>query len=163
MSHCSYTCLHYRGNEYGISKKWTSQLLLPGFFYTYDDDDTEKNKKSYINEEFTDAKKYLHENKSNYKRKTHNNGECLGLGDFFGFNLMILFLLQPQWLITTKIFVVIGCIISIQVGQCGTSRLIQIWQIRDASGLPFPVVTFSLYTITLNVIIHSINIDCNYS
>jgi hypothetical protein len=123
----------------------------------------EKNKRTYINEEFTDAKKYLHENKSNYKRKTHNNDECLGLGDFLGFNLMILFLLQPQWLIATKIFVVIGCIISIQIGRCGTSRLIQIWQISDAPGLPFPVVTFSLYTIILNVIIHSINIDCKYS
>jgi hypothetical protein len=125
----------------------------------------ENNKRSYIDEEFVDAKKYLHENKSNYKRKTHNNGESLGLGDFFGFTLMILFLLQPEWSITTKIFVVIGCIISIQVGKCGTSRLIQIWQLSHAPApaLPFPVVTFSLYTIILNVIIYSINIDCKYS
>ncbi len=163
MSHCSYTNLHHRGDAYRICKNWTSQPLLPGIFYTYDDDDMEKNKRSYINEEFVDDKKYLHENKFIYKRKTHSNGEYIGLGDFFDFNLMVLFILQPQWSITIKIFVVIGCIISIQVGKCGTSRLIQIWQLRGAPALPFPVVTFSLYTIILDVIIYSINIDCKYS
>jgi hypothetical protein len=163
MSNCSCTTMHHRGNGYRIYKSWTSQPLLPGVFYTYDDDDMEKNKRSYIIVEFVDTEKYFHENKFRYERKTYDSRESLGLGDFFVFNLMILFILQPQWSITTKIFVVIGCIINIQVSEYGTSYLIQSWQLSGGPALPFPVIIYSLYIIILNVIIYAINIDDKYS
>jgi hypothetical protein len=138
--------LHHRGYAYGIFKNGFSKSPIPGFFYTYDVDDIEKNKRKFKNEEFVDDEKYLPE--------THNDVECLGLGDFFTFDLMILFILQPQWSIITKIFVVIGCIISIQAGQCGTLLFAQVWQLTGFPALPFSVVTFSLYTLILNVIMY---------
>ncbi len=134
-------------------KNWHSDTPVPGFFYTYKNDDIKENKRKLKNKEFVDDEKYLDKSKLTYKRKNSIGGHALGLGDFFIFNLMILFILQPEWSITIKIFVVFGCIISIQVGHYGTLHLLKIWQLNNGPALPFPVVAFSMYTIIICVFI----------
>jgi hypothetical protein len=60
-----------------------------------------KRKESLKTKKFVDDEKYLH------KRKHRKTDRSLGLGD-----LMILFILQIQWSLLTKILVIFGCIIS---------------------------------------------------
>ncbi len=128
-------------------KNWHSDTPVPEFFYTYKDDDIKENKRKFKNTEFVDDERYLHKSELTYKRKNSIGGKGLGLGDFFIFNLMILFILQPEWSITIKIFVVFGCIISISLGHYGTLHLLKMGQLNNGPALLFPVVTISMYTI----------------
>ncbi len=79
--------------------------------------------------------------------------ELLGLGDFFFFNLMILFILNSFWLFTRKVLVALGCIVSIQVGHLCTRLVRQCWNQRRMPDLPFPVIAFSLYSVVINALI----------
>ncbi len=154
ISYYSYTSLYHHGDGYKTLRNWNTNSPIPGFFYTYEDDDIKKNNNKKIkNKEFVDDQRYLHKTKFNYKRKNWIDVDILGLGDFFFFNLMILFIIQPEWSITTKFFVVCGCITSIQVGHYGTLHLLKICQLNNGPALPFPVVTFSIYAIIVYVFI----------
>jgi hypothetical protein len=76
----------------------------------------------------------------------------LSIGDFFAFNLMSLLILDSLWPITTKWYVFIGCLISIQIGHC-IIRIVQLWWLENCmSTLPFVVITFSVYTIFIAII-----------
>ncbi len=91
---------------------------------------------------------------------------ALGLGDFYGFNLMILVILETEWSFLTRLLVVLGCIISLQVGYCGTAYISELLPTNTSDsipGEPFPVVTFSIYVIILGVILQEKTIDCIYS
>ncbi|CAF1210453.1 unnamed protein product [Rotaria sordida] len=128
-----YICLHPNGRIHKFFRNWTLDSPLPELFYTHDVDDIRKDEKS----------------KSHPIRESY---KALGLGDFFVFNLMILFILQAQWSLSTKILVVFGCIISVQIGYCGTLYIKQLWSINTYPALPFPVVIFSMYVIVLDAI-----------
>jgi hypothetical protein len=73
---------------------------------------------------------------------------------------MVLFIQLPLWSMTTKILVVFGCIISIQIGQCGTICIRQLWRLVGVPGLPLPVIIFSVYAMIINVIMKYTNNGC---
>jgi hypothetical protein len=82
-----------------------------------------------------------------------NNRESLGLGDFQIFNLMLLLILSPVSSMTTKIYITIGHIIAIQIGQEATDRLGRFYNQCLQPALPLPVIFFSLYAILLNTFV----------
>lgn len=106
---------------------------------------------NFENKEFIDEK-YWHKHTPSYERNTHNIGGFLGLGDFAVFDTMILLILQPEWSLTIRTLVVFGCIISIQVGHRGTLFFGQLWSLNFIPAIPCPVITFSMYTIILDII-----------
>jgi hypothetical protein len=55
---------------------------------------------------------------------------------------------------------VFGCIISIQVGQCGTAYFHRLSQLPYVPALPMPVITFSMYTLIVNVVMKYTTNDC---
>jgi len=136
-----------------------------GAYYTYDVTDIYKDKENINYDDFEDdANTDLNLNNGNFDyKKTDENRLFLGLGDFSIFNLMVLFILRPIWSLTTKILVTFGCIISIHVGQYGTLYIRRLSQRIGVPALPLPVITFSMYTIILNVIIKYTNNDCQYA
>jgi len=87
------------------------------------------------------------DNESDQKR------ECLGLGDFGVYNCMLLFVLPPMSSMTTKICIVIGHIIAVQIGREATDRIAILSKNSTQPAVPLPVVTVSLYFIFLNTII----------
>jgi hypothetical protein len=145
--------MHPYGSIYNTVKNWTWELPLPGLFYAYYVADFKQDKGTLKDREFMNDGKHFHKSKSNGKIKTHRIGASLGLGDFNDFNLMILYILQVQWSFLTRLLVVLGCIISIQVGYCGTLYMEKLWSIDISPALPFPVVIFSIYAIIVDVII----------
>ncbi len=155
--------MHPHGRIHNMFKNWTGELPLSRLFYAYDVDDFKEERRKVKDKAFVNDGKHFHKSKSNGKIKTYEIGASLGLGDFADFNLMVLFILQVQWSFLTRLLVVLGCIISVQVGYCGTSYMKKLWSINDSPGLPFPVVTFSMYAIIVDVIIGERNIDCKYS
>jgi hypothetical protein len=82
-----------------------------------------------------------------------NNRATLGLGDFQIFNLMLLLILSPVSSMTTKIYITIGHIIAIQIGQEATDRLGRFYNQYLQPALPLPVIFFSLYAILLNTFV----------
>jgi len=136
-----------------ILMNWFSNSSPPGLYYTYDIDDIYNDKKNFKDD--INAEEYLNRNKFDYK-----SGLVLGLGDFFVFNQMVLFILFPEWSLPTKILVAFGCIISIQIGQCCTAYIHQLWEVLFVPGLPLPVITFSMYAFILNIIMKYTNNDC---
>ncbi len=92
--------------------------------------------------------------------ENNNSKECLGLGDFNTFNLMLLSIMDPDWSVTTKMFVGFGCIICILVGDNGTRFIGKLWRTHIMPGLPFPVVVFSMYVIIVDFVMNYTTIDC---
>jgi hypothetical protein len=137
---------------------WSSNSSPPGLYYTYDIDATYDERINFNDDDFendTNAEEHLNMDKLDYQ-----TGLFLGLGDFFVFNQMILFILLPLWSMITKILVVCGCIIAIQFGQCGTAYVHRLSKLSGVPGLTLPVITFSMYAFILNAIINYANNDC---
>jgi hypothetical protein len=92
------------------------------------------------------------------EKETYIHG--LGLGDFFFYNLMVLFVLPPLASIRMKMCIGIGCIIFIEIGY-----MITIWISlflngnRNGPALPLPVIAFSAYIILLNVFVGDFDSD----
>lgn len=109
-------------------------LLNPGDYYTNDPRDGTTDKDKYV--------------------------ETLGLGDFFYYNLMLLFLLPPLLPMTFKICVAIGGIISVQVGYMATIWMAVFWNVENAApALPLPVITYSIYAILVDIFMQYSNMD----
>lgn len=138
---------------------WSPNSSPAGLYYTCDIDDPYYAKTNFNDNDFenvTIAEEHLNMDNLDYK-----SGLSLGLGDFFVFNQMVLFILLPAWSIITKILVVCGCIIAIQFGQFGTAYMIaRLWKLRSGPGLPLPVIAFSMYAFILNVIMNYTNNNC---
>ena len=81
------------------------------------------------------------------------NVSWLGLGDFLFYNLMLLWILPPLSSMATQTCVAIGHIITIQIGEAISSRLIEFYGRRSFPGLPVPIVAVSLYALVLDVFI----------
>lgn len=73
----------------------------------------------------------------------------LGLGDFLMFNFMLLLVLNPLLSLRTNIFIFLGHIIAVHIGQEGTRQLGIIYQQSIQPALPLPVITFSTYALFL--------------
>ncbi len=88
-------------------------------------------------------------------------GTRIGLGDFVVYNLLLLLILSPYSSIRTKIFLTLGCIISVQIGYIGTIIIFdRLWKNLTVPGIPLPVITFSIYLFIVNIIKTSLN-QCN--
>lgn len=109
----------------------TSEFSPSGYYYPYDIDDD-----NFDNE----------------------NCLSLGLGDFLVFNLMILSIQSSFWMITTKIYVLLGSIIIIQFGHSCMRIVQRIWNESCMPMLPFAVIPFTAYVIILhNILFYQIN------
>ena len=81
----------------------------------------------------------------------------LGLDDFFIFDLMLLSVLPPLSSLTVQIYVLIGHIIAVQIGQEATYQLGRLAKQWKQPAVPLPVVMVSLYCIVLNIFIDTKN------
>ena len=143
----------------------------PGLYYTYDFEDigTEigNSNYDYVNHNET----FVINNNVDYLSLTmddenvdHLSGginddnysyPSLGLGDFLAFNLMSLVITNPLWPTTTKLYVFIGCVITIQIGYFITKVVQNYWQETTMPGLPIPIITFSAYAIIVDYLMYS--------
>jgi hypothetical protein len=112
----------------------SSEYSPPGLYYPYDFQSIE------IDE--------IHFNDDNFNSvgaQPDNDHPSLGIGDYLAFNFMSLLIIDPLWSITTKLYVLIGCIISIHIGHF-IMRIVQFfWQGSSMPVLPFCVIAFSAY------------------
>lgn len=76
----------------------------------------------------------------------------LGLDDFFLFDLMLSSVLSS---LTVKIYVLIGHIIVVQIGQEATYQLERLVKQWEQPAVPLPVVVISLYRVLSNTLIDS--------
>ena len=85
--------------------------------------------------------------------ETDDENLCtLGFADFLVYNLMILFPSNPLTSMSTRLWILCGSIVSIQIGNAGTIALEKLWKQNSMPALPFPVATFSAYTLFINTI-----------
>ncbi len=154
----SVVSLHPRGYIREIPVDSSSSSSPPGLYYTYDIESIHKYEENVKDDDFEDDTNGEEDlNKDNFD---YGNSLFLGLGDFFVYNLMVLFILLPVWSMTTKILVVFGCIISIQIGLCGSLYIRELLGLGGVPALPLPVITFSIYAMIINVIMKNTNIGC---
>ncbi len=66
---------------------------------------------------------------------------------------MLLLILSPVSSMTIKVYITIGHIIAIQIGQEATHRFGRFYNYYIQPALPLPVIFFSLYAILLNTFI----------
>jgi hypothetical protein len=71
----------------------------------------------------------------------------LGLGDFFTYNLLILFALPSSSSMIIKICVTLGSIVSVQIGCLLTCWLRLLTKTHSVPGVPLPVITVSMYLV----------------
>jgi hypothetical protein len=76
--------------------------------------------------------------------------ESIGIGDFFIYNWVLLFILPPFKFIQEKTLVLIGHIISVQMGFWLTRFLGHYWQSKRLPAVPFSVVCVSLYALVVD-------------
>ena len=76
---------------------------------------------------------------------------CLGLDDFFFYNLMLLCVLPPLSSLEVQIYVLIGHIIAVQIGQEATHQLGRLFKQWDQPALPLPVMVVTLYAVVLQL------------
>jgi hypothetical protein len=78
---------------------------------------------------------------------------ALGLGNFFTYNILVLFALPPSSSIIIKICLTLGSIVSVEVGRLLTFLLRRLTKTSVSPGTPLPVITVSIYLLILNIII----------
>jgi hypothetical protein len=82
----------------------------------------------------------------------------LGLGDFLFYNISLLLVLSLYVPTTIKIFVTLGCIVSVQVGYFATIMVFErLWKLDGIPALPLPVITFSVYFLILDYVVTSLS------
>ena len=76
--------------------------------------------------------------------------ESIGMGDFIIYNWMLLFILPPFISIQEKTLLLIGHIISVQIGFWMTRSLGYYWETEMLPGVPCPVVFVTLYVLVVD-------------
>jgi hypothetical protein len=85
----------------------------------------------------------------------------IGLGDFFFFNLLLLFVLPVNSSIPTRVCTALICIITVQLGDlCTTCLIPYVNNHKGLPALPFPTVFVTAYAIVVDVIIQYSDIGC---
>ena len=123
----SFTCLHQ--DDLCRKKKRLGKFSADGlpfrigfYFIAYSDDDESK-------QEF----------------------ESLGLGDFFVFNVMLLWILPPLSTLSTKVAINVGHVVAVHVGLDLLDRLARHYEQILYPALPLSVVAVSIYAFLLNL------------
>jgi hypothetical protein len=76
--------------------------------------------------------------------------ECLGLGDFYFYNLMLLWILPPLSPVSTKVAIAVGHVLAVQIGLDVSDRLAHFYKQVSCPALPMPVVAVSIYAFLLD-------------
>ncbi|CAF3580373.1 unnamed protein product [Rotaria sordida] len=125
------SCLHpqmLRYNSDSIKKLSEKNLSdLHNIYYTWDIDDDKFDEKDIL--------------------------ICLGIGDFYVFNLMLLNILSPLSSMTINMCITIGYIIAVQIGQEGTARIGYFCNQSKQPALPLPIVSVLIYSFLLSIFI----------
>jgi hypothetical protein len=79
-----------------------------------------------------------------------NSHACFGLCDFAVFSFMLLLILPPLSSMRTKVYITIGHIIAVQIGQEVTDLLKHHYHEWVQPAVPLPIIAVSLYGILLN-------------
>jgi hypothetical protein len=74
----------------------------------------------------------------------------LGIGDFFIYNLMLLWILPPLSTVSTKVGIAVGHIIAVQIGLDASDRLARLYKQTLYPAFPLPVVAVSIYAFLLD-------------
>jgi hypothetical protein len=64
---------------------------------------------------------------------------------------MLLSISPPLSSMTTKVFITVGYIISVQIGNKGTIRLGRLCNQKNIPGVPLPVIFVSMYAFILDM------------
>ncbi len=133
----SIICLHTNGRLRKIFLYASYDYTPPGFYYPFDFEDIAINKDNSTGDNVNNDEIAFNGINVGYP--------SLGAGDFLVFNFMSLLIIDPLWPITTKLYVFVGCIVSIQIGHF-IMRIVQFcWREPCMPTLPFAVITFSTY------------------
>jgi hypothetical protein len=82
-------------------------------------------------------------------------GDSLGLGDFLGYNVLLLIVLPESSSMSTQILLTLGCIICIDIGYILAGWLTSIWKEIGFPGVPLPVIVVSVYVLFLDIIMEN--------
>ncbi len=129
----SFQCLHIRGRFRNGSKATSTNYFMPTYpsfpffwYYTFDIEDGK------------DATKH---------------GESLGGGDFFIYNLLLLWLLPPLSSITIQFCILLGFTINIQISLWLTAWTGSIWKENPMPALPLPLILICTYAMIVDFIV----------
>jgi hypothetical protein len=84
----------------------------------------------------------------------------IGFGDFFFFDLLLLFVMPNISSITTRAWIAFGCIISVQLADLLTCSMLPDDSFKSLPGVPFPTIATTAYAIIVDAIIQYSNLDC---
>ena len=84
----------------------------------------------------------------------------IGLGDFFFFNLLLLFVIPENSSIVTRGCIAFVCIIIVQLGDLCTIYMLPYGDPKGVPAVPFPTVFVTAYAIALDAIGQYSDIDC---
>jgi hypothetical protein len=79
----------------------------------------------------------------------------LGLGDFLGYNVLLLTILPELSSMSTQIWLTLGCIICIGIGYILSGWLASTWKEIGFPGVPLPVIVVSIYVLFLDIIMEN--------
>jgi hypothetical protein len=85
------------------------------------------------------------------------NSTALGFADFYVYDLLLLLVMTQSSSMIAKIYLMFGCIISVQVGQLLTFWLQRRAKIRVVPAIPLPVIMVSVYIFFLDIIMPNFN------
>ncbi|CAF1320460.1 unnamed protein product, partial [Rotaria sordida] len=85
---------------------------------------------------------------------------ALGDGDFFLYNLLLLWILPPLSSTTIQICVFFGLVTNVHIGFMLTDWIGSLWKEYQMPALPLPVIFISLYALILDFILQSLDVDC---
>jgi hypothetical protein len=135
----SFACLHIHGRFRNLMKatatnyRMSTYPTFPVFcYYTHDIEDGIDATKGY---------------------------RALGDGDFFLYNLLLLWILPPLSSTTIQICVLFGLIINVQIGIILTGWIGSLWKEYRMPALPLPVIFISAYALIIDFILQSLDID----
>jgi hypothetical protein len=137
----SISCLHINGRFRKMFLNTSYKYSPSGLYYTFDFEDIVINNNNSTDDNVKNDKTTFNDSVIDY------GGIVLGYGDFIAFNIMPLLIIDPLWSITTKLYVFIGCIVSIQVGHCVMGIIPLCWLENGMPVLPFVVTAFSTYAV----------------
>jgi hypothetical protein len=80
---------------------------------------------------------------------------ALGDGDFFIYNLLLLWLLPPLSSTTVQLCILFGAIINVQTGIILTVWIGSLWKENRMPALPLPVILISAYALIVDFMLQS--------
>jgi hypothetical protein len=76
--------------------------------------------------------------------------DYLGLGDFFFYNLMLLWIVPPLTSLSTKVAIAMGHVVAVHIGLEASDRLASLYNKISYPALPLPIVAVSIYAFLLD-------------